>query len=71
MGDVVLLNTVTTLDIPVERVLDGAKKAELQDIIIIGYDKEGEFCFASDKSDGGNALWLLETAKKQLLETID
>lgn len=67
MGDVVLLNVVTRLDIPVERVLDGATNAELEEVVVIGYDKEGEFYFSSNKANGGSVLWLLEQAKKELL----
>jgi len=67
LGDVVLLNVVTRLDIPVERVLDGATNAELEEVVVIGYDKEGEFYFSSNKANGGSVLWLLEQAKKELL----
>lgn len=67
MGDVVLLNVITRLDIPVERVLDGATNAELEEVVVIGYDKEGEFYFSSNKANGGSVLWLLEQAKKELL----
>jgi hypothetical protein len=67
LGDVVLLNVITRLDIPVERVLDGATNAELEEVVVIGYDKEGEFYFSSNKANGGSVLWLLEQAKKELL----
>lgn len=59
---------LTTLDIPVPRTLKSAVKANLQCAVVIGYDNDGEFYFASSKSDGGYVLWLLETAKKQLME---
>ena len=61
------LEVVTRLDIPVERVLEQAKD-NLSDVVLIGWDKEGEFYFASNKADGGDVLWLLEKAKKVLLE---
>jgi hypothetical protein len=67
LGDVVLLNVVTRLDIPVQRVLDGAVSADLEEVVVIGYDKEGQFYFSSNKANGGSVLWLLEQAKKELL----
>lgn len=45
-----------------------ANKGILDDVIIIGFDTEGEFYFAGNTSDGGIIIWLLERAKKQLLE---
>lgn len=67
MGDVVLLDTVTLLDIPADRIIEGAK--DLKDVVIVGWDADGEFYFASNLADGGDVLWLLEKAKKDLLET--
>lgn len=66
--NVVVLDVVTRLDIPVERILNQAVDDGLQDVVIIGWDDEGEFYFASSKADGGNILWLLEKAKKMLME---
>jgi hypothetical protein len=66
--NVVVLDVVTTLDIPVERVMENAKD-KLDGAIILGYDKEGEEYFASTFADGGTVLWLLERMKKRLLET--
>jgi hypothetical protein len=68
LGDVVLLNVVTRLDIPVQRVLDGAVNADLEKVVVIGYDKEGEFYFASNKADKVSVLWLLEQAKRELFD---
>lgn len=64
---VVEFTGITKLKMPVDRVLESAK-GELEEVIIIGYDKDGEEYFASTYSDGGILLWLLERAKKQLLE---
>lgn len=61
-----ILETITRLDLPVARVLDKAKE-ELEDAVVIGWDKEGDFYFASTKADGGDVLWLLELAKKNLM----
>lgn len=62
------LNVITRLDIPVDRVKKAAEKANLEQVIIIGFDKDGEFYFSSSKADGGTVLWLMEVAKKKLLE---
>lgn len=68
MAEIITLDLITKLDIPVERVIDGAKKADLETAVVIGWDKDGEFYFASNKADGADVLWLLEQAKKRLLE---
>ena len=44
------------------------KEADLEEVVIIGFDKCGEFYFSSNKADGGCILWLMEVAKKKLLE---
>ena len=63
MGNIVNLDVITTLDIDPNRVIESLKDAKLTDIIVIGYDEEGEFYFAGSKADGGEALWMLEMAK--------
>jgi len=67
--NVVVLGVVTTLDIPVERVLEGAK--DLTKVVLVGYDADGEEYFASSFSDGGEAIWLMERAKLKLLRMAD
>lgn len=37
-------------------------------VILIGWDGDDDFRFASSYADGGTVLWLLEKAKKKLLE---
>ncbi len=56
----------TKLDIDPDRVL---KKAEgkLQGVVLMGYDKDGDFFAASSYADGGDVLWLIELLKKQLM----
>lgn len=67
MGDVVVLNVVTRLDLPPDRILESAKD-KLDGVVLIGWDKDGDFYFASSYAAGTEALWLLEKAKKALLE---
>jgi hypothetical protein len=66
--NVVNLDVVTCIDVPVDRVIDGAKEAGLDVAVVVGYHKNGDLYFASSLTDGGDVLWLLEIAKKQLLE---
>ena len=68
-NNIVELPVITKLDIPSERVLHSAAKHGMDDVVVIGYDNDGEFYFASNKADGGTVIWLLELAKKKLLET--
>jgi hypothetical protein len=68
MADVIMLDMVTRLDIPVERVLENAKDLVKDTVVVIGWDEDGGLYFASSKADGGDVLWLLEKAKQALLE---
>lgn len=67
MGEVVVLDMVTRLDIPAERVLQAALDAGLQSVVVVGYDADGEEYFASSFADGGDALWLLQRGSHKLL----
>ena len=59
------LNNVTRLDLPPERVL--AAIPDLEGVVIMGYDKDGDEYFASSYADGGTCLWLLERCKLRLM----
>jgi hypothetical protein len=69
--NVVILPVVTTLDLPPERMLNAALERGLKEVVIIGYDLEGEEYFASSVSDGGDVVWHLERAKLKLLRMPD
>lgn len=58
----------TVLPIPVDRICDAAKSADLSLCIIIGVEKNGDFYFASSDADLGMVLWQLERAKRKLFE---
>jgi len=62
---------VTRLDLPVERILGRAQEAGLTEVVVVGFDRDGDFYFAGSKADGGAALWLLALAQKKLLEIGD
>lgn len=58
---------LTKLDLPVDRVLDQAK-SKMRDVVLMGWDENGELYFASTFSDGGEVLWLLEACKNRLMK---
>lgn len=44
-----------------------AAYGKLDEVVIAGTDKEGNFWFSSSVADGGTVLWLIEHLKMQLL----
>ena len=71
MGDVVEWPGITRLDMPVEKVLEKAKEANLSEIVVVGYDQEGMFFASSSKADGPNVLWLLRQCEHELFKVVD
>lgn len=67
VDNVTVLQTVTTLDVPCERILTAALDSTLQGVVVMGYDAEGQIYFASSYADGGDVLWLMEKCKTLLL----
>jgi len=65
--NVVFLDVDTTLAIPPERVLDGALKADLEEVIVLGWTKDGQMYAAGSTGDIADTLLLLELFKKELL----
>lgn len=61
------LGNVTKLDLPVDRVLDGAM-GRMKSVVLMGYDEDGDLYFASTYANGGEVLWLLEKCKMALLD---
>lgn len=71
VGEVILPKFTTLLPIPVDRVCDAAKDADLTLCIVVGVDRHGDFYFASSEGDYGMVLWQLERAKRALFEMSD
>jgi hypothetical protein len=67
MGDILRLPVRTRLDCLPERTIQDAIEANLESVVIMGYDKDGDEYFASSIADSGTVLWLLERLKRQLL----
>jgi hypothetical protein len=68
MADIHRLNVITRLDRSPAETLDRARESSLSSVVVIGWHESGDFYFASSVADGGAALWLLEMAKRKLLE---
>lgn len=62
MGDVVELSCRTRLPIPSEKVLKWAAEAGLTDVLVVGYDADGDFYFGCSNPDGPANMWLLKLA---------
>lgn len=57
----------TFVDLPPERVLDGAKKHELTTVAIVGWLPNGDEYYAMSSPDAGTVLLLLEKFKHALV----
>ena len=66
MGEVVSFMGVTRLDINADDALNGAV-GKLNNAVVLGFNKEGDFYFASSMADGGDVMWLLEVLKLKFL----
>lgn len=69
--NVLLFPGLTPLPFNANVMLDKAKKADLESVVIVGYDKDDEFFFSSSLGDGAQVVWLLEKAKHELFKMCD
>lgn len=67
-NNVVDFDGVTRLDIPVPRILAKAAGAGLSDVVVIGFKEDGGFYFASSQASGPEVNWMLDVAKRRLLD---
>lgn len=70
-ADVVPFTGITRLDIPPEKILQKAIEAGLLEVVIIGYDADGDEYFASSQGSNADVLWHLERAKHSLMRMTD
>ena len=56
----------TRLDLDPDMLLTAAV-GRLKDVVIVGYEANGDFYFASSQADGPEVLWLLKQAEQRLL----
>ena len=66
----VIVNGITSPEVSVDQVLKAAI-GELEEVVIIGTHKDGKEYFASSIADGPNVNWMLDRAKKALIEIVD
>lgn len=59
---------ITTNDHDPNVLLGAAERASLTQVVIIGYEPDGEMFFSSSIANGPDVLWLLELAKRRLLD---
>lgn len=71
MGEVVEANFITTLPIPADRVIEASTGWGLKEVVIIGFDGDGELRFMSSMPDTGDILYWLEKAKWSLFKIED
>ena len=69
-ADIVNFPGISYLDLPPDRILEGAA-GKLERVVIIGYTADGEEYFASSIADGGEVVWLMERMKLKLLRIGD
>lgn len=55
-------------DIPVDRLLEQALSEDLQSVLLIGKDKNGDYFLSSSDVDIKNMLWLIEVLKREIME---
>lgn len=65
-ADVIDFTGITTLDIDPDRILQSAI-GQMEQVVVIGWDKDGQEYFSSSVSDAGAVLWHIERAKLNLL----
>lgn len=73
MDNIFIFPGYTTLPIPTKRVLKGGEENlhETLPMLLLGYDQSGEFYIASNQTNIGEALMLLELAKQKIMEQLN
>ena len=56
----------TRLDLDPDTVLQGAI-GKLKELVVVGYEADGSFYFASTRANRPDVLWLLKQAEQRLL----
>lgn len=71
MGEVVPGHFITTQKSSPDSAIEGAAEYGLESVVIIGFDKDGDFYFASSEADSGQVLYFLERARWELMKIED
>lgn len=70
MANILSFEGITTLDLDPDLVLQN-NIGKLEGFVLVGYTTEGKEYLCSTYGDTPTILWLLERAKKQILESAD
>jgi hypothetical protein len=70
MGEVIRPDFVTKLDVPIDDVINGAKETKFESIIVIGWTEDEGHYFASSTGDAAEMLFILELAKKRVIDEV-
>lgn len=70
MTNILSFDGVTTLDLDPDMVLQN-NIGKLEGFVLVGYTTDGKEYTCSTYGDSLTILWLLERAKKQILESAD
>lgn len=68
MDNVIKLYEYTNGEVPPNDVLIGAINANLDIVVVVGYDKDGAELFASSTGNHEATNWLLDVAKMRLMK---
>lgn len=69
--NVILFPGTTQDDLEVARMLHAAIEANLDKVIILGWDQDGNEYMTSSTPDGGDVIWLLERCKHRLMVEVE
>jgi hypothetical protein len=70
MGDVIRPDFITKHDIPAEDVINGAKDAKFESVMVVGWTKDEGHYLASSTGDAAEMLFILELAKKRVIDEV-
>jgi hypothetical protein len=71
MSNVIPIGCITRLKLDAQQILNAALDAGLSDVVIMGFNNDGNEYFASSDPDAGNVLYHLERSKHKLMKIID
>jgi hypothetical protein len=66
-AEVVRFRGITKLDLEPSVVLEFARNAGLTEVVVVGFDADGDEYFCASQADGAQVLWHLQRAAHKLL----
>lgn len=70
-ANIIAFPGIATKDDYTEKILRAALDADLEKAIVVGREQNGNFWFSGNFSDAYEIIFLLEMAKKELLDLFD